>query len=318
MGEEFLPGLRIGHYTDLDALTGCTVVIAEEGAVGGVDVRGGAPGTRETDLLRPTHLVDRVHGLLLSGGSAYGLSAASGVMKYLEDRGIGFDVGVAKVPIVPAAVLFDLMVGDPIVRPGEKEGYKACESATNDWPEEGNVGAGTGATIGKALGPKNVTKSGFGAYRIKLGDIIVVAMVAVNAFGDVIDPETGEILGGTRDKNGNFPGTRNIMKRVTPKGFEEAVKNTTIGIVATNITLTKEEANKMAQMAHDGLARTIVPVHTMFDGDTIFALSTAKLNKKADINLIGSLGVEAMEKAVIRAVKNAKSIKDIKGTYDKI
>ena len=316
MGEEFLPGLKIGHYTDLNALTGCTVVIAEDGAIGGVDVRGGAPGTRETDLLRPSHLVDKIHALVLSGGSAYGLATASGVMKYLEEHGVGFDVGVAKVPIVPAAVLFDLMVGNPNIRPGEEEGYKACENITSDWPKEGNVGAGTGATIGKALGPKNVTKSGFGAYRIQVGDIIVVAMVAVNAFGDVIDPKTGVIIGGTRSENGKFPGTRNIIKKTVPKGFEEAIKNTTIGIVATNVILTKEEVNKMAQMAHDGFARTIVPVHTMFDGDTIFALSTAKLNKKGDINLIGALGVEAMEEAILRAVKSAKSIEDIPGIDD--
>ncbi len=309
---EFVPGLKIGHYTDLNALTGCTVIIAEEGAVGGVDVRGGAPGTRETDLLRPVHLVDRVHAILLSGGSAFGLAAATGVMKYLEEHGIGFDVGVAKVPIVPAAVLFDLMVGDPNVRPGEAEGYKACETATTEWPDEGNVGAGTGATVGKGFGPKGVTKSGFGAYKIELQDgLVVAALVAVNAFGDIIDPKTGEIVAGTHDEDGNFVVTRELMKKVPPKGFDEAVKNTTIGLIATNAILTKDEVNKIAQMGHDGFARAIVPVHTMFDGDTIFALATGKVKPSLDVTAIGALGVMAMEEAILRAVTHAESIADI-------
>lgn len=309
---EFVPGLKIGHYTDLNALTGCTVIIAEEGAVGGVDVRGGAPGTRETDLLRPVHLVDRVHAILLSGGSAFGLSAATGVMKYLEEHGIGFDVGVAKVPIVPAAVLFDLMVGDPNVRPGEVEGYKVCEVATTKWPDEGNVGAGTGATVGKGLGPKGVTKSGFGAYKVELQDgLVIVALVAVNAFGDIIDPKTGKIIAGTRDENGNLVGTRNIMKKIKPKGFDEAVKNTTIGLIATNAILTKDEVNKIAQMGHDGFARAIVPVHTMFDGDTVFALATGKVKPSLDVTAIGALGVMAMEEAILRAVTYAESIAGI-------
>ncbi len=310
--EEFVPGLKIGHYTDLNALTGCTVVISEEGATGGVDVRGGAPGTRETDLLRPVYLVEKVHAVVLSGGSAFGLAAATGVMRYLEEHGIGFDVGVAKVPIVPAAVLFDLMVGNPHVRPDEEAGYKACESATSEWPEEGNVGAGTGATVGKGFGPKGVTKSGFGAYKIELDNgLIVAAIVAVNAFGDIVDPKTGKIVAGTRDDFGRFVGTREIMKKIKPKGFEEAVKNTTIGLIATNATLTKDEANKLAQMGHDGFARAIVPVHTMFDGDTIFALATGKINQELDITAIGALGVEAMEEAILRAALKAESVADI-------
>ncbi len=315
--EEFVPGLKIGHYTDLNALTGCTVVIAEEGATGGVDVRGGAPGTRETDLLRPVHLVEKVHAVVLSGGSAFGLASASGVMRYLEEHGIGFDVGVVKVPIVPAAVLFDLVVGDPHVRPTEEDGYKACESATSGWPEEGNVGAGTGATVGKGLGVANVTKSGFGAYKIELQDgLVVAAIVAVNAFGDIINPKTGEIVAGTRGKDGKFVGTRELMKNIKPKGFEEAVKNTTIGLLATNAILTKDEVNKIAQMGHDGFARAIVPVHTMFDGDTIFALATGKIETDLDVTAIGALGVQAMEEAILRAALKAESIANIPAGRD--
>ena len=314
--KEFLPGLKIGHYTDLDALTGCTVVIAEDGAIGGVDVRGGAPGTRETDLLRPIHLIEKVHAMVLSGGSAYGLATATGVMDYLEKHDIGFDVGVAKVPIVPAAVLFDLMIGNPKIRPGAEDGYSACENANSEWPPEGNVGAGTGATVGKALGPHNVTKSGFGTYKIEINDIIVIAMVALNAFGDIINPKTAKIIAGTRDENNNFPGARNLIKNIKPKGFEEAVKNTTIGIIATNASLTKDEVNKIAQMGHDGFARAIVPVHTMFDGDTIFALSTDKIKTDIDVNVIGALGVEAMEEAIIRAIQHAKGVGNIPSASD--
>ncbi len=309
--KDFVPGLKIGHYTDLKALTGCTVIIAKDGAVGGVDVRGGAPGTRETDLLRPVHLVDRVHAIVLSGGSAFGLSAATGVMRYLEEQGIGFDVGVANVPIVPSAVLFDLMVGDPKVRPGEEEGYKACEVATSEWPKEGNVGAGTGATVGKGFGMRGITKSGFGAYKIEVGELVVAALVAVNAFGDVVNPNTGKIIAGTRDENGAFVGTRNLMKKVSPKGFEEAIKNTTIGLIATNAILTKDEVNKIAQMGHDGFARAIIPVHTMFDGDTIFALATGKVKTELDVTAIGALGVEAMEEAILRAVRHALPVAGI-------
>ncbi len=314
--KEFVPGLKIGHYTDIRALTGCTVIIARDGAVGGVDVRGGAPGTRETDLLRPVHLVNKVHAVVLSGGSAFGLSAATGVMKYLEEQDIGFDVEVTRVPIVPSAVLFDLMVGDPNTRPGEEEGYKACEAATSEWPEEGNVGAGTGATVGKGFGMSGVTKSGFGAYKIEIGDLVVAAVVAVNAFGDIIDPHTGEIVAGTRDDEGRFVNTRNLLKQMGAKGFSDkdetsAMKNTTIGLIATNAILTKNEVNKIAQMGHDGLARTIVPVHTMFDGDTIFALATGKIKTDLDVTTIGALGVEAMEEAVLRAVKHALSVAGI-------
>lgn len=317
--KEFIPGLKIGHYTDIEALTGCTVIIAEEGAVGGVDVRGGAPGTREVELLRPVHLVEKVHAIVLAGGSAFGLAAATGVVKYLEEQGIGFDTGVAKVPIVPAAVLFDLMVGDPNVRPTEEDGYMACKVATSDWPEEGNVGAGTGATVGKGFAPKGITKSGFGAYRIELDNgLIVIAIVAVNAFGDIVNPKTGKIVAGTRDDRGKFVGTRKIMRNMRPKGFEEAIKNTTIGLIATNAKLTKDEVNKLAQMGHDGFARAIVPVHTMFDGDTIFALATGKIKSELDITTIGALGVEAMEEAILRAVFNAKSISGIPGVNDSL
>ena len=317
-----VPGLKVGHYTDPVGITGCTVVLCPEGAVGGVDVRGSAPGTRETDLMRPVRLVQEVHAVLLSGGSAYGLDAAGGVMRWLEEQGVGFDVGVGVVPIVPAAVLFDLTIGDPHARPDAAAGYAACQSADDGPVAEGNVGAGTGATVGKLFGPKFATKSGLGSASVKIGKgIIVGALVAVNAFGDVVDPETGRILAGTRKPVvGGFVDTARRMQGdlgQTILGFA----NTTIAVVATSAYLSKEGANKMAQMAHDGLARSIRPIHTMFDGDTVFALATGKPDKKgrvkeADWSVIGAAAADVLAQAVVRAVQAAESLGGVPAARD--
>ncbi len=323
-----VPGIKVGHAHDLDALTGVTVVLCADGAVGGVDQRGGAPGTRETDPLRPMHLVQKVHAVVLTGGSAFGLDSAAGVVKYLEERGVGFDVRVAKVPIVPAAVLFDLSIGRADVRPDPAMGYRACQNATRKEASNGNIGAGTGATVGKIKGINYAMKSGIGTASIRLGKgVIVGALFAVNAFGDVIDPSTGKIIAGAR-KTRSVPSVRSVSSRGTrgTQGtsfqFADTLtvlqkyvgkklvrfasrSNTVIGVVATNADLTKEEANKVAQMAHDGLARAIRPAHTMFDGDTIFALATGK--KKVDVNLIGAYAAEVTAQAIINAVRHAQS-----------
>jgi L-aminopeptidase/D-esterase-like protein len=308
-------GVKVGHCTDRQAVTGCTVILCEKGAVAGVDVRGSAPGTRETDLLRPLNLVQEAHAILLTGGSAFGLDAAGGVMRYLEERGVGFDAGVARVPIVPAAVLFDLAIGRADVRPDSTMGHKACCSATDGPVAEGSVGAGTGATVGKLLGPRFATKSGLGTASEKIGKGIVVgALVAVNAFGDVVDPASGQILAGTRTPGlGGFLDTARRMKGDLGQTVL-ALANTTIGVVATDARLTKEEANKVAQMAHDGLAIVIRPVHTMFDGDTIFALSTG--NKRGDVSAIGAVAAQVTAQAVLRAVREAQSLDDIPAARD--
>jgi len=313
-------GIQVGHYTDRQGITGCTVVLCEGGAVGGVDVRGSAPGTRETDLMRPVNLVQEVHAVLLTGGSAYVLDAASGVMRWLEERGVGFDVGVGVVPIVPAAVLFDLAVGDPKARPGAEAGYQACQFASDDAVTEGCAGAGTGATVGKLLGPKFATKCGLGTASIRIGKGIVVgAIVAVNAFGDVIDPETGAILAGTRKPVvGGFVNTVKQMQG-DPEQTVLGLANTTLAVVATDACLTKEAANKVAQMAHDGLARSIRPVHTMFDGDTVFALATGKSSKKGqevDPSVVGVAAAEALAQAVVRAAKQAESLGGLPAARD--
>lgn len=306
-----VPGIKVGHATNREALTGCTVILAGEGAVAGVDVRGSAPGTRETDLLRPGNLVERVHAVLLAGGSAFGLAAADGVMAYLEEKGIGFDVGVARVPIVPAAVLFDLQAGDPRVRPDRAMGYQACVNASATPFSEGNVGAGTGATVGKLFGPLQCMKGGLGTWSITLpGGAVIGAIVAVNAFGDVLDSQTGKLLAGPRDPQTGQPvRTMEILQGKTPDPADFADfagANTTIGVVATNARLSKEAANKVAQMAHDGLARSISPVHTMLDGDTLFALSTGDL--EADLSTVGAVAAEAVAQAVKRAILAAEAL----------
>lgn len=302
-------GVKVGHFTDRRRPTGCTVILAEEGAVAGVDVRGAAPGTRETDLLNPINSVQQVHAIMLSGGSAFGLDTATGAMRYLEERGIGFNVGPARVPIVPAAILFDLGVGDSKIRPDAEAGYKACKAAATAAPVEGNVGAGAGATVGKLFGMSRAMKSGIGTSAIKLEGITVGAIVAVNAVGDVFDPATGKIIAGARTKDGkSLVNSVAALLRGEPIPPLLAGTATTIGVVATDVVLTKAQASKVAQMAHDGVARAINPVHTAYDGDTIFALATGKSSKPANVTLIGALAAEAMAQAVVRAVTAARGI----------
>ena len=318
-----IPGIEIGHAQNADALTGCSVILCRKGAVAGVDQRGGAPGTRETDLLAPVNMVSKIHAVLLSGGSAFGLDAATGVIRYLEEQKIGFDVGVVRVPIVPAAVLFDLAIGRADIRPDAEMGYKAVQTASAENVDVGNIGAGTGASVGKILGMQNAMKTGLGTASIEIGGgVIVGAIVAVNAFGDVISPQTGEILAGTRSakagplkigEEGGFADTLHVMKTLTGRTVMKIAtrSNTLIGVVATNAKLTKAEATKVAQMAQDGLARTIRPAHTMLDGDTIFALSTGK--KKADVSTLGAFAAEAMARAILRGTKEAKSAGGLPG-----
>lgn len=303
-------GIKIGHFTDSRRPTGCTVILCEEGAVAGVDVRGAAPGTRETELLNPINMVQQVHAVVLSGGSAFGLDTATGVMRWLEDRGIGFDVRVARVPIVPAAILFDLTVGDAKIRPDAEAGYKACKAATAQPPAEGNVGAGAGATVGKLFGADRAMKGGVGTASIRAGGVTVGAIVAVNAVGDVIDPANGRILAGVRSKDGkSIVGAMTSILRGDPLPPALGGAATTIGVVATDARLDKVQAAKIAQMAHDGLARTINPVHTMSDGDTIFAVATGQSTRPAsNTTLIGALAAEAMARAVLRAVRAAHGI----------
>lgn len=304
-----VPGIRVGHWTDREAATGCTVVLCEEGAVGGVDVRGSAPGTRETDLLRPMNLVQQAHAVLLSGGSAFGLDAASGVMRYLEERGVGFETRVARVPIVPAAILFDLGIGAAQVRPSAQEGYAACLAASEGPLTEGTVGAGTGATVGKARGQEWSTKGGLGTASVPAGgDLLVGAIVAVNAFGEVVDPETGAIIAGPRSEEGGFLCTLDLLRQRT-EPQPALPTNTTIGVVATNARLTKEQANKMAQMAHDGLARAIRPAHTMGDGDVLFALATGTAEQEpVNLTALGAAAAEAVARAIVRAVLQAEGL----------
>jgi len=310
-----IQGIRIGHAQDLDAATGCTVLIGRKGMTAGVDVRGGAPGTRETDLLDPVNLVEQIHAVVLSGGSSFGLDAASGVMQYLEEQGIGFDGVVAKIPIVCAAVLFDLAVGDPRVRPDRQMGYAACVNAGVSGCAEGSVGAGTGATVGKILGMERCMKSGLGLYGLRTGDLEIGAMVAVNCLGDVIDPETGETLAGVLDEDGKrCLNTEEIMIRQFANRRMAFGGNTTIGIIVTNARLTKSEAKKVASMAHNGYGRTLRPAHSMFDGDTIFALATGRVD--TDVSVAGLLAVRTMEQAVVRAVKLATPLCGLKAYRD--
>ncbi|MFN0119714.1 MAG: P1 family peptidase [Blastocatellia bacterium] len=303
-------GIKVGHYTDKRRPTGCTVILTEAGAVAGVDVRGAAPGTRETDLLDPVNTVEKVHAIVLSGGSAFGLDTATGVMRWLEERNIGFETRGGRVPIVPAAILYDLTVGDGKIRPDAKAGYEACQNAAFGPVGEGNIGAGAGATIGKMYGPARAMKGGLGTASISIpGGPTVGAMVAVNAVGDVMDPQTGKVIAGARTPDG-----KKLMQTMAailrgdslPPMLGGAA--TTIGVIATDALLTKAQATKVAQMAHDGLARTINPVHTPADGDTIFALATGQMTKTANVSLIGALGAEMMAAAVIRAIKAARGL----------
>ncbi|MHC1740997.1 MAG: P1 family peptidase [Anaerolineaceae bacterium] len=323
-----VPGIKVGHAQDLDAITGCTVVICEKGAVAGVDQRGGAPGTRETDAIRPLHLVNKIQAVMLAGGSAFGLDAASGAMKYLEENGFGFDTGVAKVPIVPSAILFDLAIGKSTTRPDSAMGYLACINATTDCVEQGCVGAGTGATAGNALGPGQSTKSGIGSASINIGGGVVIgALIAVNPFGDVYNAAEGTIIAGTRSitkgpvKIGNTPifaDTKSLLRTFVGKTIVSfaASRNTVIGVVATNAALDREEANFLAQMAQDGLPLAIRPAHTLFDGDTLFALSTG--NKHIDVNIIGAFAVDVVAQAILNAVENAVTLGNIPSKHELI
>lgn len=303
-------GIEVGHFTDARRPTGCSVVIAREGAVAGVDVRGAAPGTRETDLLAPTNLVDQVHAIVLSGGSAWGLDTASGVMRWLEEQGVGFMVGPARLPLVPAAVLFDLLMGDSAIRPDADAGYQACAAASTQPPAQGNVGAGAGAVVGKIFGFERAMKGGIGSASVTVDGITVGALVACNALGDVIDPDTALPIAGARSKNGKalLDTRRALLRGELPKPLI-AGANTTIGIIATDAVLTKVQATRLAQSGHDGLARSINPVHTMSDGDTMFALGTGRAGKTPSMMLLSTLAAEATARAVAAAARAAHGVR---------
>jgi len=306
-----VPGVKVGHATDALKQTGCSVVLFENGAVCGVDVRGAAPGTRETDLLNPMNMIERVHAVVLSGGSAFGLDAASGVMQWLEQRRIGFDVGVTVVPIVPAAVLFDLTFGDPTVRPDAQMGYRAVNAASTHPFPSGNTGAGVGATIGKMAGLNKAMKGGLGTASVNGPDgLIVAAMVAVNAVGEIRDPHTGQTIAGACDAQGNLLDIQTEFLN-NPDSHISAGTNTTIGIICCNANFTKSQMQKVAQMAHDGLARTIYPVHTQSDGDTLFAATTGGVN--TTVNIAGMLAAEVIAAAVLDGVRNARSAHGVRG-----
>jgi L-aminopeptidase/D-esterase-like protein len=314
-----VPGLRAGHFTLAERLTGCSVVLAPDGAVGAVDVRGAAPGTRETDLLDPANLVDKVHAVLLSGGSAFGLDAATGVVRWLEEQGIGFETGYGRVPIVPAAVLFDLPVvreGDnPTARPNAQAGYAACEAASTAPPAAGNVGAGAGACVGKLFGLDRCMKGGIGNASVRVGPWVVGALVACNAVGDVIDPATGQILAGARTADGqNLLDTQRAFLQGEHGNRPLPGTNTTIGVVATNATLTKAQAKRLAMSAHDGLARSIRPAHTTLDGDTLFALATGTEAGAVDLMLLTVMAAEATALATVDAISKARTTTTTSGS----
>ncbi len=300
-----IPGIRVGHDTNLEAATGCTVILCDTPAVGGVDVRGGAPATHETDLLHPLNLMEEVNAVVLTGGSAFGLDAASGVMRYLEEHGLGYNTGIARVPIVPAAAIFDLAFGSANIRPDAAAGYRACEQATARPVEQGNVGAGTGATVGKMAGPSSMMKAGLGSASTLLSDgTLVGALVVVNALGDVIDPQTQQVVAGARNPAG--------------QGFlvTNPFGNTTIAVVATTASLTKGQINKIAQIAHDGIAQAIRPAHTMFDGDTIFGLALGPTSQvmtnstvvALHVSTIGAAAVTTLAQSIIKAVRHATDL----------
>jgi L-aminopeptidase/D-esterase-like protein len=302
-------GIEVGHATDKRRPTGCTVVLARAGAVGAVDVRGAAPGTRETDLLAPQNVVDRVHAVLLSGGSAFGLDAAGGVMRWLDERGIGLEVGPARVPIVPAAVLFDLPVGDARIRPDAQAGYAACEAAGRGAPAEGNVGAGAGALVGKIFGLSRAMKGGIGTASVTVDGVTVGAIVACNALGDIVDPATGRVIAGARTADG-----RSLLDAHAALLRGEEARpilpgsNTTIGVLATDAVLTKIQAGRLATQGHDGLARCIRPVHTLSDGDALFALATGASGRTLGMMTLGAMAAEACTQAVLRAIRAARSL----------
>ncbi len=316
-------GLEVGHHTLSERPTGCTVILAREGVVGGVDVRGGAPGTRETALLDPVNTVSVVHAIVLSGGSAFGLATADGVMRYLAERGQGYQVGDKVVPIVAGAILYDLgLEGDVEVRPGAECGYRAAEAASDQEPAEGSVGAGRGATVGKMRGFDRAMKGGFGTASITLpSGLTVAAAVAVNAAGDIVDPATGRVVAGARSADGSsLVDMRQVLRNGGVEAGEEGAPpaggNTTIGVVATNATLTKAQATKVAQMAHDGFGRAIYPAHTPRDGDTIFSLAGGTWDGEADVTLIGALAADVMAEAILRAVREAEGLPGLPSVAD--
>jgi len=302
-------GIEVGHFTETRRPTGCSVVIAREGAVAGVDVRGAAPGTRETDLLQPSNLVDKVHAVLLAGGSAWGLDAAGGVMQWLEENQIGLRTGYGLVPIVPAAVVFDLAVGDARIRPDAPMGYQACVAASRTAPAQGNVGAGAGALVGKLFGMARAMKGGIGSASVCVDGITVGALVVCNAMGDVIDPASGQLIAGARTADGKalFDARAAMLAGQLPQSLL-AGTNTTIGVIATDAVLTKPQAHRLAQVAHDGLARAINPVHTLLDGDTLFALGTGQSGKTASMLLLATLAAEVTARAVVNAIRAARGI----------
>ena len=309
-------GIEVGHFTDTRRPTGCTVVMAPEGAVAGVDVRGAAPGTRETDLLHPSNLVDKVHAIMLAGGSAWGLEAATGAVRWLEERGVGLDVAVGRLPIVPAAVLFDLLVGDMRIRPDAAAGYAACAAASSADPAEGNVGAGAGAVVGKVFGIQHAMKGGVGTASVTVDGVTVGALIACNALGDVIDPDTAQVMAGARTDDGRaLRDTRRALLRGQPPQPLLAGTNTTIGVVATDAILTKAQAHRLAIAAHDGLARSINPVHTMSDGDTLFSLGTGRAGKSLGMMVLATMAAEATARATVRAVQAARSVTTADGLY---
>ncbi|MGJ7535310.1 MULTISPECIES: P1 family peptidase [Variovorax] len=305
-------GIEVGHFSDTRRPTGCTVVMARDGAVAGVDVRGAAPGTRETDLLAPGNLVQQVHAVMLAGGSAWGLAAADGAMRWMEERNIGMDVRFGTLPIVPAAVLFDLPMGDARIRPDAAAGYAACEAASTSAPAEGNVGAGTGALVGKLFGVQRAMKGGIGTASVTVGGVTVGALIAVNSLGDVIDHNTGQPVAGARTEDGKalLDTRRALLRGDSPKPLL-AGTNTTIGVIATDAVLTKVQANRLAMVAHDGLARAINPVHTMSDGDTLFALATGRVPLEGNapgMTVLSTMAAEAVAIATLRAVHAARTV----------
>jgi L-aminopeptidase/D-esterase-like protein len=319
-----VPGIRVGHHTLAERPTGCTVILIDgEGGVGGVSQRGGAPGTRETDLLQTSQLVERVNAVVLSGGSAFGLAAADGVMRYLEERKIGYKTGAGVVPIVPAAILYDLgFGGDPRIRPTADCGYRAAAAATSGIVSEGNVGAGAGATVGKlggrgGNGRRTPMKAGIGSAAISLANGLVVgAIVAVNAVGDIIDPSTGQVVAGARNADGRLADARRILRESPASTPPRPGENTTIAVVATNARLTKEQANRLALMADDGLARAINPAHTISDGDTVFALATGVWSGEPNMTVVGGLAAEALAEAVVRAATQATAVGGLAAARD--
>ncbi|MDE2413759.1 MAG: P1 family peptidase [Comamonadaceae bacterium] len=309
-------GITVGHHSDARRPTGCTVVIARDGAVAGVDVRGAAPGTRETDLLAPGNLVQQVHAVMLAGGSAWGLDAATGAVRWLEEQGVGLDLGVGRLPLVPAAVLFDLHVGDMKIRPDAAAGYAACQAASSAPPAEGNVGAGSGAAVGKMFGMQHAMKGGVGTAAVTVAGVTVGALIACNAVGDVVDPDTGLPLAGARTADGRaLRDTRRALLAGEPPHALLAGSNTTIGVIATDALLTKVQAQRLAVAGHDGLARAINPVHTMSDGDTLFTLATGRHARHPGMLVLATMAAEAVARATVRAVLAARTLTTAEGLH---